>query len=216
MEFLELVSKRRSCRKFLNKPVEKEKIIKCIEAARLAPSACNAQPWKFIVIDSFSAAELKEKVVQEATKNIYRFSKFILQGAPVIVVVVADKPSFLSKVGSLIRNTNFYLIDIGIACEHLVLQATELGLGTCYIGWFNEQAVKKLLNVPKNMCVPLLICLGYPEENFISSDRVRLLAGSDSRKPIDEILYFQQQEQKPQLNFNTPNDRHHLNRHKQK
>jgi nitroreductase len=190
MEFIELVSRRRSCRKFINKPVEREKIIKCVEAARLAPSACNAQPWKFIVVDGNDAAELKGKVVHEAAKNIYRFSKATLQSAPVIIVVIADKPSFLSKVGSLIRNTNFYLLDIGIACEHLVLQATELGLGSCYIGWFNESGVKKVLNVPKNMSIPLLICLGYPDESYTSSDRVRLLARSDLRKALDEILSF--------------------------
>lgn len=120
MNFIELVQKRYSCRKFLPLPVEEEKIIQCIEAARLAPSACNAQPWKFVVVNDIS---LKEKLTEKATSGIYKISKFIKQ-APVIIVVVADKTTFLSKAGSLIRNTKFYLLDIGISTEHLVLQAT--------------------------------------------------------------------------------------------
>ncbi|MCX7910964.1 MAG: nitroreductase family protein [Endomicrobia bacterium] len=186
MEFIELVKQRYSCRKFLPIPVEEEKIIQCIEAARYAPSACNAQPWKFVVVNDTS---LKQKLVEAATSGIYKLSKFISQ-APVIIVVVADKVSFLSKAGSLIRNTKFYLIDIGIATEHLVLQATELGLGTCYIGWFSEKGVKKVLNIPENYNIPLIICMGYPDTTHKNLDVIRKHAKSDIRKPIKEILCF--------------------------
>ncbi len=186
MEFKELVLKRFSCRKFINKPVEYEKIIQCIESARVAPSACNAQPWKFVVIDE---PELKNKLCQHATSGIYRFSRWIIN-APVIIVVIADKGSFLSRAGSFIRNTQFYLIDIGIVCEHIVLQATELGLGACYIGWFKEAGVKKVLNIPKSLSVPLLICLGYPQEGYKTKDPIRRQAGSDFRKSLEEILSF--------------------------
>jgi nitroreductase len=124
MNFIDLVKQRYSCRKYLPLPVEEEKILQCIESARLAPSACNAQPWKFVVVNDIN---IKEQLVEKATAGIYKFSKKVLSQAPVIIVVVADVSSFLSKAGSLIRDTKFYLIDIGIACEHLVLQATELG-----------------------------------------------------------------------------------------
>ncbi len=186
MNFTEIVFSRYSCRKFLPIPVEHEKIIKCIESARVAPSACNAQPWKFIVVDDII---LKQKVVDAATSGIYKLSKFI-NSAPVIIVVLANKGSFLSRAGSFVRNTRFYLIDIGIACEHIVLQATELGLGSCYIGWFNEPAVKKVLSIPKEYEIPLLICLGYPQEGQKHKDIISKTANSSSRKDIKEILSF--------------------------
>lgn len=186
MNFLELVRLRHSCRKFLPLPVEEDKILQCIEAARLAPSACNAQPWRFVVVNDIG---LKQKLVEEATSGIYKFSRFI-SSAPVIIVVVADKEGFLSKAGSLIRDTRFYLIDIGIACEHLVLQATELGLGSCYIGWFSERGVKKVLGIPRKYRVPLLICLGYPESSYLEKDIIRRRAGSDFRKDIKQIVSF--------------------------
>ncbi|OGT97350.1 MAG: hypothetical protein A2298_02540 [Gammaproteobacteria bacterium RIFOXYB2_FULL_38_6] len=186
MEFKELVLKRYSCRKFSGVPIEKEKIIQCIESARVSPSACNAQPWKFVVIDN---PEIRKKVAEAATSGIYRLSKF-LNEAPVIILVLADKGSFLSRAGSLIRNTRFYLIDIGIVCEHIVLQAAELGLGTCYVGWFNEKAVKKVLNIPEKYEIPSIICMGYPDESYKSKDPIRRHAGSETRKPIDDILSF--------------------------
>lgn len=186
MNFYELVKQRYSCRKFLPIPVEEEKILQCIEAARLAPSACNAQPWRFVVVNDVF---LKEKLVAAATAGIYKISKFISY-APVIIVVIADVKGFLSKVGSLVRNTKFYLIDIGIACEHLVLQATELGLGSCYIGWFSEKGVKKVLSIPNKYKVPLLICLGYPEETTKDKDMIRRHAKSDLRKELKEIVSF--------------------------
>ncbi len=186
MIFQELISKRCSCRKFLPLAVEEEKILQSIEAARLAPSACNSQPWKFIVVNDIN---IKQKLVESATSGIYKLSKFI-SGAPVIIVVLADKVGFLSKVGSLIRNTRFYLIDIGIACEHIVLQATELGLGSCYVGWFSEKGVKKVLKIPKKYEIPLLICLGYPEKSYKDTDPIRRHAKSNIRKDLKEILSF--------------------------
>jgi nitroreductase len=187
MNFIDIVKQRYSCRKYLPLPVEEEKILQCIESARLAPSACNAQPWRFVVVND---TNIKEQLVEKATAGIYKFSKKVLSQASVIIVVVADVSSFLSKAGSLIRDTKFYLIDIGIACEHLVLQATELGLGSCYIGWFSEKGVKKVLNIPKKYKVPLLICLGYPDNTYKEKDVIRQHAKSDFRKELKEIVCF--------------------------
>ncbi len=187
MSLINIIKQRYSCRKFLPLTVEEEKILQCIESARLAPSACNAQPWKFVIVNDIN---LKEQLVESATAGIYKFSKKVLSQAPVIVVVVADVGSFLSKVGSLMRDTRFYLIDIGIACEHLVLQATELGLGSCYIGWFSENGVKKILGIPKKYKVPLLICLGYPDSSYKEKDVIRQYAKSDFRKDLKEIVCF--------------------------
>jgi nitroreductase len=157
MNFLELIKLRQSVRKYSDKPVEREKIERCIEAARLAPSACNAQPWKYIIIDE---PELKEKVAQETFSAIASFNKFALQ-APVIVAIVMEKPNMLSQFGGRVKDKDFYLIDIGITAEHFCLQATEEGLGTCMLGWFNERAVLKLLNIPARKRIGLLITLGY-------------------------------------------------------
>lgn len=161
MSILETIKKRRSVRHYLDKPVEKEKIIQCLEAARLAPSACNAQPWKFIVVDE---PDLKNRLCAVAFSGIYKINMFVKE-APVIIVVVSEKEKFLSKIGAYLRQTSYYLIDIGIAAEHLVLQAQELGLGSCWIGWFDERQVKKVLNIPKNKKVDILIALGYPKED---------------------------------------------------
>ena len=157
MNFLELIQKRQSVRKYSGNPVEREKIERCIEAARLAPSACNSQPWKYIIIDDPS---LKEKIAKESYSAIAPFNKFALQ-APVIVAIVMEKPTMLSQFGGRVKGKDFYLIDIGITAEHFCLQAAEEGLGTCILGWFNEKAVQKLLNIPTKKRIGLLITLGY-------------------------------------------------------
>lgn len=161
MIFLDLVKQRRSVRKFLSKPIERELIEQCIEAARLAPSACNAQPWKFVVIDE---PTLKDKVAKETYGLLDSFNKFTQQ-APVIVVIVAENPNITSRMGTLMKNIEFPLIDIGITAEHFCLQATELGLGTCMIGWFKEKPIKELLNIPKQRKIALMISVGFPYED---------------------------------------------------
>lgn len=163
MPFIDLVKHRRSVRKYSSNPVAKELIEQCIEAARLSPSACNAQPWKFIVVDD---ALLKDKVAKETYGVLDSFNKFTQQ-APVIIVIVSENPNVTSRMGTFIKKIEFPLIDIGIAAEHFCLQATELGLGTCMIGWFNEKSIKELLKIPKQRKVALVITLGYPIEDKI-------------------------------------------------
>ena len=157
--FNTLAAKRISVRKYKDTPIDKEKISLCIEAARLAPSACNSQPWKFVVVDD---KPLKDELCDKAFSGIYKMNTFA-RNAPVIVAVVSERSTFFAKIGGYFRGTSYYLIDIGIASEHLVLQAAELGIGSCMLGWFNEKAVKKLLNIPRDKKVDLLISLGYYE-----------------------------------------------------
>ena len=157
MKFIELIQKRQSVRKYSSTAVEKEKILRCIEAARLAPSACNAQPWKYIIVDD---PDLKSKVARETYNSIAPFNKFALQ-APVIIAIVMEKPNLLSQFGGRVKDKDFYLIDIGITAEHFCLQAAEEGLGTCMLGWFNEKTVIKLLGIPARKRIGLLITLGY-------------------------------------------------------
>ena len=160
MTFLDLVNKRRSVRRYIDRPIPKGELLKCIEAARLAPSACNAQPWKFIVVDE---PVLKNEICEKAFSGMYSMNAFA-KGAAALVVVISEKQKFLSVIGGYYRGTRYYLMDIGIACEHLILLAAELGIGSCWIGWFNERAVKKALKIPRYKKIDAIISLGYYKE----------------------------------------------------
>jgi nitroreductase len=177
MKFLDLARTRQSVRKYLDKPVEREKIERCLEAARLAPSANNSQPWSFIIVDD---PKLKEAVAGKTFDKLISFNRFSLQ-APVLILIISERPSFFSRIGGAVKDKQFSLIDIGITAEHLCLQAAEEGLGTCMLGWFNEKGVKKLLNIPQSKRVELIITVGYPE-----SIQIRL----KKRKPIDQIKNY--------------------------
>jgi len=178
MALLDLLKHRKSVRDFLDRPVEREKITMCLEAARLAPSACNSQPWRFVVVDD---RQLKNKLCDVAFSGIYSINSFCKM-APVIVVVISEKSKFLARIGGMFRGTKYYLIDIGIACEHFVLQAEDLGLGTCWIGWFNEQAVKSILNIPQRKKIDIVIALGYYDREKLGPEH--------NREPIDKIASF--------------------------
>ena len=177
MKFLDLVKARQSVREYLVKEVEREKIERCLEAARLAPSANNSQPWSFIVIED---PRLKDAVAAKTFDKLISFNSFSLQ-APVLVLIISERPSFFSRIGSAIKDKQFSLIDIGITAEHFCLQAAEEGLGTCMLGWFNEKGVKTLLNIPLSKRVELIITVGYP-----ISDEIQ----PKDRKEIDQIRSY--------------------------
>ena len=160
-KFLELVKSRKSIRKYKDTPVERGKIMQCIEASRLAPSACNSQPWRFIVIDN---PQTKEAFCNEVFSGVFKRTQFAAK-APVIVALISDKGNLLSKIGNVVRTTQFWLINIGIAVENFCLQAADIGLGTCMLGWFNQKAADRFLKIPKGQKTELLISLGYPDEN---------------------------------------------------
>lgn len=171
MDFSELIKTRQSVRSYIGKPVEEEKILQCVEAARLAPSANNSQPWKFVVTDDPAVRD--RLAAAAAALGINGF----VREAPVVAAVVLERPNLLSAAGSAVQDKEYPLIDIGIAASHFCLQAADLGLGTCIIGWFNEQKVKDILGIDPKRRVPLLITLGYSE----SPQRRK------SRKPFDKI-----------------------------
>lgn len=169
MNFIELITKRQSVREYSNREVEIEKIEKCLEAARLAPSASNSQPWKLILVND---ADLVKKVAAATFSSMVSFNKFTLQ-APALLVMVIERPRVITQVGGFLKNREFPLIDIGIAAEHFCLQAAELGLGTCMMGWFGEKAIKKLLGIPKNKRLGLIISLGYAPEEYPLRQKIR-------------------------------------------
>ncbi len=178
MALIDLVKHKKSVRDFLDRPVEREKIMMCLEAARLAPSACNSQPWRFVVVDD---RRLKKRLCDAAFSGVYLINSFC-KTAPVIVAVISEKPKFLARIGGMFRGTKYYLLDIGIACEHFVLQAEDLGLGTCWIGWFDERAVKSTLNIPQHKKIDVLIALGYYDREKLGREH--------PREPIDKIASF--------------------------
>ena len=157
MEFSELILKRQSDRRYAPKPVAREHILKCLEAARMAPSACNSQPWKFIVVDD------RSKLIQISEAAIgLGMNKFTVQ-VPVLVAVVQENMNLEAKAGAVVKDKDYSMMDLGMAVENFCLQAAELGLGTCIMGWFDEKKVKDVLGVPRSRRVQLLISLGHPD-----------------------------------------------------
>ena len=171
MEFAELVLKRQSDRKYAPKMVDRADVVKCLEAARMAPSACNSQPWKFVAVDDRAKlAELSDAAIGLG------MNKFTVQ-VPVLVAVVQEPMNMEAKAGSVVKNKDYSMMDLGMAVEHFCLQAAELGLGTCIMGWFDEKRVKKILGVPRSRRVQLLIALGHPD----APTRNKI------RKPLEEM-----------------------------
>lgn len=158
MPFLELVQRRNSCRAYAATPVPREVLDRCCDAARLAPSACNSQPWLFHVIDE---PALRARVADAAFSGAYTMCAFA-KTAPVLVVVETLRSTYTARLGAFLRGVQYNLIDVGIAGEHFALQAAEEGLGTCWLGWFNARAVKKALQLPRGAQVDIIFSVGYP------------------------------------------------------
>jgi len=175
--FRQLVQNRRSIRRYLPQAVEREKILTCLEAAQLAPSAENVQPWRFLIIDD---PQVKEAFCRQVFTGIYSFSKFAVQ-APVLILIMARLDIIANRIGKQIQNVHYYLIDVGIAGEHIVLQAEELGLGTCWVGWFNIRKARKFFKIPRKYKIVSLLTIGYYEKK---PTRVK------KRKSLQEIVWF--------------------------
>jgi nitroreductase len=174
--FLEIIQKRRSIRNFKNKPVDDTAIRSIVDAARLSPSACNAQPWRFIAVTEKSLLEeLVNRGMGGAVPNKWASS------APVIIIGCAVLNLMTHYLGEAVKGIQYHQIDMGISMEHMVLRATEMGLGTCWIGWFREKNIRKILNIPKDWKIISLIALGYPQNESTTIS---------SRFDLDEILFF--------------------------
>lgn len=175
--FMSLVQARKSVRSYSDKPVEEEKLVRILEAARLAPSWANKQPWSYVVV--------KDSARREEVAKACGLLNTWLKKAPVIIVACADPRRSGRRNGM-----DYYLVDMGISMEHLVLAAADQGLGTCWIGYFDEQKIKQALSVPEDMKVVTLSPVGYPDEGeSIRSRMTRALAGSVRRKPLEEIVH---------------------------
>ena len=158
MDFLEFVSTRQSDRAFdPDRPVEKEKIERILEAARLAPSACNAQPWHMVVVDD---PELKNRVADATSARALGMNHFTKQ-ALVHILLVEERVNLTSGIGGWVKQKDYAQMDLGIVAAHVVLAAHAEGLGSCIVGWFNEQKMRELLSIPDSKRVWLDIVIGY-------------------------------------------------------
>ncbi len=155
-DFLELVRSRQSDRSFdREKKVETQQIERIIEAACLAPSACNAQPWHFVVVTD---ADLTNKLGKAtASFGMNKFAK----DAPVHILVVEESANVTSFIGTKLKDKYFPLIDIGIAASHIVLAAENEGLGSCILGWFDEPEIKRIVDIPASKRLLLDVVIGY-------------------------------------------------------
>ena len=148
MEYMDLVKKRRSIRKYKSNPVSDEDLKTMLEAARLAPSWGNRQCWQYIIVRDQS---IKMKLAEAGGKWIAK--------APVIIVACMDP-----KASGYKPNMDYFMLDIGISFEHLILAATNLGLGTCWIGGFDKEIARQALGVPNEIRVVAYTPVGYPDE----------------------------------------------------
>ena len=165
---MELIETRRSIRSYKDQEIEEDKLKYVLQAFRKAPSAKNLQPWKLVVIKN-------KKVIKDIV--IACNNQTFMEEAPVIIAACAKEEEAYGTMGGYM---NSYPIDIAIALEHLILAATEKGLGTCWIGAFKEQLVKDILGVPENVRVVALTPLGYPARE----------ASVRGRKPLTEIISY--------------------------
>ena len=175
--FLELVKSRQSDRAYdINRAVEPEKLDNILEAARLAPSACNAQPWKFIVVTDPATRNETASCVADITLGMNHFAF----QAPVFIVIMEESSNFTSKLGSTVKQKHFPHMDLGIAAAHITLAAADQGLGTCIVGWFNEKKIRSVLDIPSTKRPVLVITLGYSTEPIREKKR---------KKPEDVVSY---------------------------
>lgn len=177
--FFQLVIGRKSIRRFNDRSIEKKDLMLCLESARLAPSAENDQPWRFLVIDD---PDIKKRFSDQVFSGMYRVSRFAAK-APVLILILARLNIITHRVGRWYQDIPFHLIDAGIAGEHLVLQAEELGIGSCWMGWFHTRKARKFFRIPRKYKIIAMLALGYYDKK---PSRER------KRKSIDEIVWFNQ------------------------
>jgi len=167
MDVFTAISQRSSVRAYKANDVEEDKLEKVLEAARLSPSASNRQDWKFIVVRN---KEIRKKLAKAA------FGQSFIAEAPVVIVACGMEPNAMLACGQ-----PMHTVDVSIACAYIILQAYELGLGTCWIGAFKEDETKKILAIPEHIRVVAMTPLGYPNQP----------PSQKSRKNLDQIICYE-------------------------
>lgn len=173
MDVKEAIQRRRSVRSFEDREVSRAKIKELMESVRMAPSASNRQDWEFVVVDDHTT---KEKLYSAAKRQEF------VKEAPVVVAGVATEPD--KEMSCEVRPGT---VDLSIALDHLTLRAAEEGLGTCWIGAFDQKKTKEILNLPREHKVIALMPLGYPTR--------KLEKGGKQRKPLEDIFTYNHHEE---------------------
>ena len=178
MKFTDVVESRTSIRTYCDKDVEEDKVKYVLECARVAPSWANRQCWHFIVVRD------KEKIkALSKTSIVNRW----LRKVPIIIVACGDPTS-----SGVNNNIDYFAVDVAIAMEHIILAATDIGLGSCWIAAFDEKKVKDVLEIPNRIRVVALTPLGYPAQKSGMSDKtIKLFARSKNRKNLNEIVRYE-------------------------
>jgi nitroreductase len=174
-DFFELAAKRQSCRGYTDVPVEHDKLVKIVDAARLAPSGCNAQPWKVVVVETPNL--VKEVASSVALLGINNY----LSSATAFFVILEERAKLMPKVAQFLDSQVFAKGDLGGFALSICFAAESLGVGTCMVGMYDRPRLRELLSIPEHYPIFLVIAAGYP-----SSDHLR----KKDRRPLEEIARF--------------------------
>jgi nitroreductase len=174
-DFMELCKSRQSCRSFADKPVEHEKLVQCIEAARLAPSGCNSQPWSFVVVEDPSIVPQVAQATVRLGINEY------MKSAKAFIIAFEEHAVLMPQVRSICDSQIFAQGDVGAAVVTICYEAQSLGLGSCIIGLYDKEKLCELLDISEDKKFACLIALGYPTDNTTRKK---------SRKALEEIVRF--------------------------
>lgn len=174
-DFLDICMRRQSCRNFADKPVEHDKLKKCIEAGILTPSACNSQPWSFVVVET-------PEILAEIAKCGQKFSPNAFLSKASAFIIVLEEHAFLNEsVATILDSQYFAKGDLGAATVQICLEAETQGLGTCIIGMYDRPKLSDLLNIPPEKQFAAFIAVGYPAD-----DKIRI----KDRKKLEDITRF--------------------------
>ncbi len=172
MDFYEVIKTRRSVRSYKPDPVSEEVLMRVLDAARIAPSGSNRQPWKFIIVRDEA---LKRKIAQHCSHQ------YFIAEAPIVIVACGRNIHY--NRGGYMGDLSM-LVDVSIAFTHLILAARAEGLGTCWIGAFDNEKLKKLLEIPDDVNIVAITPLGYPAKE-------KAFTPYTSRKKLDEIICYE-------------------------
>ncbi len=166
MDVEKAIDVRRSIRKYQDKQIPQKIINKLLNAARKAPSGGNTQSHKYFIV--------KDNETKRKLKEVNAFKQSFVYTAPLIIICCADPSLYSEPVDVNDRSENYAYIDLSIASSFLVLQATELGLGSVFLGWIYRKKIRELLKIPENYIIPFAIAIGYPAEKPTRKPRKRL------------------------------------------
>lgn len=174
-DFIELCKKRQTCRGFSDQPVEHEKLASCIEAARLAPSGCNAQPWSFVVVESPEKVAAVAKCAMQLGANPYA------AGAKAFVIVVEEHAKLMPAIAKVVESQYFAKGDLGAAVAYLCLESEAQGLGNLQIGIFDRDGIREIAGISMDKPIAALLAFGYPADAALRAK---------ARKPINEVVQY--------------------------